>query len=63
MGLVSESGSGKSTLANAIMGLLPHAANIIGGTMDFEGRDMLKFTKNQWQELRGHEISVFLKIQ
>jgi len=57
MGLVGESGSGKSTLANAIIGLLPHAANIIGGTMDFEGRDMLKFTKNQWQELRGHEIS------
>ena len=57
MGLVGESGSGKSTLANAIIGLLPHAANIIGGTMDFEGRDMLKFTKNQWQELRGSEIS------
>ena len=57
MGLVGESGSGKSTLANAIIGLLPHAANIIGGTMDFEGRDMLKFTKNQWQELRGREIS------
>jgi ABC-type glutathione transport system ATPase component len=57
MGLVGESGSGKSTLANAIIGLLPHAANIIGGTMEFEGRDMLKFTKNQWQELRGREIS------
>ena len=57
MGLVGESGSGKSTLANAIIGLLPHAANIIGGTMDVEGRDMLKFTKNQWQELRGREIS------
>ena len=57
MGLVGESGSGKSTLANAIIGLLPHAANIIGGAMDFEGRDMLKFTKNQWQELRGREIS------
>ena len=57
MGLVGESGSGKSTLANAIIGLLPHAANIIGGAMDFEGRDMLKFTKNQWQKLRGREIS------
>ena len=57
MGLVGESGSGKSTLANAIIGLLPHAANIINGTMEFEGRDMLKFTKNQWQELRGREIS------
>ncbi len=57
MGLVGESGSGKSTLANAIIGLLPHAANIIDGTMEFEGRDMLKFTKNQWQELRGREIS------
>lgn len=57
MGLVGESGSGKSTLANSIIGLLPHSANIIEGTMEFEGRDMLKFTKNQWQELRGREIS------
>jgi len=57
MGLVGESGSGKSTLANSIIGLLPHSANIIEGTMEFEGRDMLQFTKNQWQELRGREIS------
>lgn len=57
MGLVGESGSGKSTLANSIIGLLPHSANIIEGTMEFEGRDMFKFTKNQWQELRGREIS------
>lgn len=28
MGLVGESGSGKSTLANAIIGLLPYAAQI-----------------------------------
>ena len=57
MGLVGESGSGKSTLANAIIGLLPHAAEITGGTMEFENRNLRVFTPNQWQALRGREVS------
>ncbi len=57
MGLVGESGSGKSTLANAIIGLLPHAADVTNGTLDFDGRDMRAFSPSDWQKLRGREIS------
>ena len=57
MGLVGESGSGKSTLANAIIGLLPHAADIAQGTITFEGRDMLSFSDKDWQAFRGQDVS------
>ncbi|MFK7837986.1 MAG: dipeptide ABC transporter ATP-binding protein [Sulfitobacter sp.] len=57
MGLVGESGSGKSTLANAIIGLLPHAAQITDGTLSFDGRDLQDFSPDHWQALRGREVS------
>lgn len=57
MGLVGESGSGKSTLANAIIGLLPQAADITGGTLDFDGQDLGSFAPDQWQAIRGRKIS------
>ena len=57
MGLVGESGSGKSTLANAVIGLLPHAADISNGTLEFDGRDLRAFSPSDWQKLRGREVS------
>ena len=57
MGLVGESGSGKSTLANAIIGLLPHAADIVQGTMAFAGKDLLSFSDRDWQRFRGQDVS------
>ncbi|MEO1110140.1 MAG: ABC transporter ATP-binding protein [Pseudomonadota bacterium] len=57
MGLVGESGSGKSTLANAIIGLLPQAANLSSGTLAFDGQDLRQFTPGQWQAMRGRQVS------
>lgn len=57
MGLVGESGSGKSTLANAIIGLLPQAAEITGGKLEFGGQDLRSFAPDQWQAIRGRRIS------
>lgn len=57
MGLVGESGSGKSTFANAIIGLLPDAADISRGTMTFEGRDLVSFSGKNWQAFRGQDVS------
>ena len=39
-GLVGESGCGKSTLGRALMGVLPDAARIAGGAVNFEGQDL-----------------------
>ena len=43
-GLVGESGCGKSTLGRALMGVLPDAARIAGGTVNFEGQDIAFLT-------------------
>jgi ABC-type glutathione transport system ATPase component len=40
--LVGESGAGKSTLALAIMGLLPHSASGLQGSVYFRGVDLLR---------------------
>ena len=42
VGLVGESGCGKTTLARAILGILPPAARVRGGTVGFEGQDLLR---------------------
>jgi ABC-type glutathione transport system ATPase component len=42
LGLLGSSGSGKSLSALAVLGLLPSGAKVLGGSIDFEGRDLLK---------------------
>ena len=43
--LVGESGSGKSVTSLAIMGLLPDALRVAGGTIQLQGRDLLPLTQ------------------
>ncbi len=57
MGLIGESGSGKSTLANAIIGLLPYAAQISHGSIHFDGRNLLSFTAQDWGKIRGKDLA------
>ena len=40
-GLVGESGSGKSQVAFAVLGILPREAVVLGGAVEFSGRDLL----------------------
>jgi oligopeptide/dipeptide ABC transporter ATP-binding protein len=59
LGIVGESGSGKSVTALAIMGLLPRpAARIGGGSILFEGRDLLTLSDRSMQRLRGPGIAM-----
>ena len=52
IGIVGESGCGKSTLSLALPGLLPQAAQRVGGTIDFDGKPL------DAAALRGREIAM-----
>ena len=61
MGIVGESGSGKSVEAYSIMGLLQDPGKVIGGSITFEGQDVLAFTKKQKKEFRGTQVSMIFQ--
>jgi peptide/nickel transport system ATP-binding protein/oligopeptide transport system ATP-binding protein len=62
LGVVGESGSGKSVHALAIMGLIPQPpGKIEGGQVLFEGRDLLKLSKEQMRLVRGKEIAMIFQ--
>ncbi|QIE54159.1 ABC transporter ATP-binding protein [Pikeienuella piscinae] len=57
LGVVGESGSGKSVTMMSLMGLLPTPpAEIIGGEVLFQGRDVRKMSPSELRQLRGGEI-------
>lgn len=58
LGVVGESGSGKSTLANALLRLHNEKSTLISGAAEFEGKDLIKMTSKEMNELRWKEISV-----
>jgi len=57
VGLVGPSGSGKSTIGHALMGLLPEALHVAGGSAYLEGLDILHATPKQLSGLRGKLIA------
>ncbi|MEW6608069.1 MAG: ABC transporter ATP-binding protein [bacterium] len=61
IGLVGESGCGKSLTAFSILRLLPEQAEIVGGEINFEGVDLLKYSKTQIRDIRGRRISMIFQ--
>ena len=62
LGIVGESGAGKSVLGLSLMGLLPeNTAYIPGGTVEFDGTDLLKLNKKQIRAFRGDRISMIFQ--
>ncbi|WP_405406085.1 ABC transporter ATP-binding protein [Paracoccus sp. Ld10] len=59
--LVGESGSGKSVTSLAIMGLLPQALRVAGGTIQLQGRDLLPLTQAQMRELRAARVAMIFQ--
>jgi peptide/nickel transport system ATP-binding protein len=60
--LVGESGSGKSVSAMAILGLLPENAIIAPQSrILYGGRDLLKASMGEMQQIRGKDISVIFQ--
>jgi len=58
MGLVGESGSGKTVSVLSIMRLLPERAKIIGGSIRFEGQDLLALDEPRMRAVRGAKIAM-----
>ncbi|MDN3444129.1 dipeptide/oligopeptide/nickel ABC transporter permease/ATP-binding protein [Microbacterium sp. APC 3901] len=57
VGLVGESGSGKSQTAFATLGVLPNEAVIVGGSILFDGVELVGLTDAQMRPLRGKSIA------
>lgn len=58
LGVAGESGSGKSTLGQALLRLLPPPAIISGGSVVFEGQDLLQLRADRLRALRWKRLSV-----
>ncbi|GAA1712625.1 ABC transporter ATP-binding protein [Isoptericola hypogeus] len=56
--IVGESGSGKSTTAHAIIDLLPGTGKVTGGSITFDGRDLVGLPHTEIEALRGRDIGL-----
>ncbi len=62
LGIVGESGCGKSVTAFSITRLLPQPhGQILGGSLRFEGRDLVGLPLEEMQKVRGREISMIFQ--
>ncbi len=58
LGLVGESGSGKSVTALSVVRLLAPGAKILGGSIRFQGRELLGASESTMRGLRGARIGM-----
>lgn len=57
MGLIGESGAGKSTLGLAAMGYTQPGCRIIGGSISFDGKELVGMAEKNKRELWGTRIT------
>jgi oligopeptide/dipeptide ABC transporter ATP-binding protein len=58
LGIVGESGSGKSALAMSILGLIEPPGEIVGGSVNLNGRELAGRSERELRAVRGKEISL-----
>jgi oligopeptide/dipeptide ABC transporter ATP-binding protein len=61
LGIVGESGGGKSTICQSIVGLLPAAARIVGGSIAFMGEELTGKRPREMRRIRGAQIGMILQ--
>ena len=57
MGLIGESGAGKSTLGLAAMGYVKPGCRISGGSIRFDGQELVGASPDRLRDLRGRRIA------
>ncbi|VDK14532.1 Oligopeptide transport ATP-binding protein OppD [Oenococcus sicerae] len=61
LAIVGESGSGKSVTTHTLMGLNASNASISTGHIFYKGKDLLKFSEEEFEELRGGEVAMIFQ--
>jgi oligopeptide/dipeptide ABC transporter ATP-binding protein len=62
LGVVGESGCGKSVSALSILRLVANPpGRIVGGRIEFEGRNLLEVSETEMERIRGNEISMIFQ--
>ena len=61
LGLVGESGCGKSVTSLSIMRLLRAPGHVAGGSIEFDGRDLLALPEKSMRAIRGNQISMIFQ--
>lgn len=62
IGLVGETGAGKTTTALSIMQLVPYPPGVIvGGEINFKGKNVIENTEAENQKIRGNGISMIFQ--
>ena len=61
LGIVGESGSGKSVTSQAIMGLHRGTRAKVEGSIDFDGKNLLKLEDEELRVMRGRDIAMIFQ--
>jgi oligopeptide/dipeptide ABC transporter ATP-binding protein len=61
VGIVGESGSGKSVTALSLLRLLPKTARIVGGSVRFDGQDLLAISERSMRQVRGNKLAMIFQ--
>ena len=61
LAIVGESGSGKSVTALSIMGLLSPRSARVSGSVKLAGRELLRLSDREMEEVRGNEIAMIFQ--
>ncbi|KAB2336842.1 ABC transporter ATP-binding protein [Cytobacillus depressus] len=62
VGIVGESGCGKSVTSLSVMRLLKNTpGKIVGGSIEFEGKNLVDLSEKEMREIRGNQIAMIFQ--
>ena len=61
LGIVGESGSGKSVSAYSVLQILANPGQIVGGSIELEGEELVGIKEKNMAKIRGNKISIIFQ--